>query len=119
MQDDFKERQRRALEFSAQGVQRSVIAFRCGITPRQVRDLLEKARAAGDERANPRAVRAVAGGVYGVPRDLVGAFRGAAKARGMTPDELRLRILDVVTRDNLFDALELGERPRPKKGGRH
>lgn len=111
-QADFAARRERALELSAQGVQRDMIAYRLGLSYNQVRYALEKARAEGDPRATPIAPRAAAGGVFGVPRDLAGKFHDAAKARGMSTRELRRRILDVVTRDDLFDALDLCAKPK-------
>lgn len=102
----------RVLELSAQGVQRDMIAYRLGLTFGQVRWVLQKARAAGDTRATPIASGAAAGGVFSVPRDLADKFRDAAQARGMTTRELRRRVLDVVTRDDLFDALDLRAAPK-------
>lgn len=109
------EKRERALELSAQGVQRDMIAYRVGLTFSQVRYALEKARDAGDARATPIAPGGPAGGLFGVPRDLADRFRDAAQARGMTTRELRRRILDVVTRDDLFDALDLRAAPKRRR----
>ncbi|WP_424360230.1 hypothetical protein [Methylocystis parvus] len=116
MRDDLKERHKQILDFNARGVQRTVIEKRCGLTRSQVRYVLDKARADGDARAARKPIAANRAGCLGVPRDLAQAFRDAAAARGLKPEELRARILDVVTRDNLFDALEIAP---PKKARRH
>lgn len=51
---------------------------------------------------------------YALPRPVAVALEEPAKARGLTPRELAVQLLDVIVRDDLFDAL-LGE-PEASRG---
>jgi hypothetical protein len=109
--DDVKARQmairERMLELTAQGLTRHDAALRCGVKYRTARAIIDKARSENDPRAIKREGRMPSGQIVGVPRDLAAAFKAAAAARKIGADELRRRVLAVVTRDNLFDALDL------------
>jgi DNA-binding transcriptional regulator LsrR (DeoR family) len=113
MQDDLKqqraEMREKILSTYAKGCTRRDVAEQCDVSIDAVKYAVAKARAAGDARITPRPGRPKRGTVYGVPRDLVVNFKAAAASRGLTHDQLRRRVLYVVTRDNLFDALEIGD----------
>jgi hypothetical protein len=110
---DLKRREKeirdRVLGLYAQGVTRRETAEKLGLTDKVVRNIVFNARMKSDPRAEYRPGRAKAGSIYGVPRDLVDAFKSAASARGLNANQLRRRVLYVVTRDNLFDAFDIND----------
>jgi hypothetical protein len=107
LKDRHRAIRERLLDLTAQGLTRHDAAARCGLNYRTARAIIEKARAAGDPRASKREGRMPSGRIVGVPRDLVADFKAAASKRRMRTNELRRRVLAIVTRDNLFDALDL------------
>jgi molybdenum-dependent DNA-binding transcriptional regulator ModE len=107
LKDRHKAIRERLLDLTAQGLTRRDAAERCGLNYRTARAIIEKARAANDPRAEKRQGGKQRGHVLGVPHDLVADFKAAASKRQMRTNELRRRVLAIVTRDNLFDALDL------------
>jgi hypothetical protein len=103
------ERRERILDLLASGFTCVQAAHAAGVSVQVVYWARERARRANDARGAIRKGGHRAGSILGVPPTLQQRFLAEAAKRKIGPAELRRRILTIVTRDGLFEALDLDD----------